>query len=928
MTTRIEDQRFVVGIDLGTTNCAVAYVDLEAEESAGNRIRLFKIPQLTGPGQVNRLPLLPSFLYIPGKYDIAEDAIIQLWAGQDENVVGTYAREQGALVPDRLVSSAKSWLCHSNVDRRARILPWGATAQISKVSPVSATAAYLKHIRFAWNAAWGPDESLHLENQLVVITVPASFDEIARDLTLEAAQTAGLNTTVLLEEPLAAFYSWLMLHEKNWNQFVQPGELILICDVGGGTTDFTLIILKDVEGSPRFERIAVGDHLILGGDNIDLALARQVETQLTGHSRSMSTDRWKALSHQCRQAKEIILSGSAKAFTITLMGEGGRLIADTQRVELTEAAVAQSVLEGFFPNTNGQTLLSATGRKGITEFGLPYEPEPAITTHMKGFLDKHRDEVAKILQRPGAAPDLILFNGGSLKPPAIRQRIRESLQQLYQETDSDRPRVLASRDLEQAVAFGAAYYGLVKIGHGVRVGSGSPRSFYLGVARTETEQRAAESREVVCVVERGLDEGSTIDLENKSFDVLANQPVAFDIFSSSYRSGDRHGNLIILDDTFTELPPLKTVIKYGKKGIQRTIPVKIEAEYTEVGTLAVWCRSRISDHRWKLQFQLRDTTSPAPVSDMQVLELAVVEAAQNYLHQVLSGDDKSEVQMLAKKLGRIVELPRDEWPLGFIRGLADNLLDLVSIRRKGPDFESGWMNIVGFCLRPGIGEGLDKQRMQRLWKLYKGGPVFDKNPRVRLEWWIMWRRVAAGLTSGQQRQCFQNLSTIFFGSKKSLKKVTPQERLEIWMFIANLEKLYSQDKIRLGRQLLTEISLKKLKAQQLWSLSRLAARDLLYGTDDRTIPPAEAYSWIEQLMGYVGSNPNQIGRTISQMARKTGDRARDVDEEMRTQVLDWMKSHNLADEMKRRVTEIMPLAPQDQTAMFGESLPQGIILSD
>jgi molecular chaperone DnaK (HSP70) len=928
MTTNIEDQRFIVGIDLGTTNCAAAYLDLEEEKSAGKGIRIFKIPQLTGPGQVNRLALLPSFLYIPGEYDIAEDAVVQLWADPEENVVGAYARDQGALVPDRLVSSAKSWLCHSNVDRRARILPWGATAQVPKISPVAATAAYLKHIRLAWNAAWGPDENLHLENQLVVLTVPASFDEIARELTLEAAKTAGINTAVLLEEPLAAFYSWLMLHEKNWREFVQPGELILICDVGGGTTDFTLIVLKDVEGSPRFERIAVGDHLILGGDNIDLALARQVETQLTGQRRSMSTDRWKALCHQCRQAKETILSGSATAFTITLMGEGGRLIADTQRVELTEDAIAKTVLEGFFPTTADKTMSSAAGRKGITEFGLPYEPEPAITQHMKGFIDKHWDEVGKTLQQRSSTPDLILYNGGSLKPTVIRQRIRAALQQWYHEPDSERPRVLESHDLDLAVAFGAAYYGLVRIGHGVRVGSGSPRSYYLGVARTETGQAQAESRVVMCVVERGLDEGSTIHLENKSFDVLANRPVAFDIFSSSYRSGDRLGDLVEVNDAFTELPPLQTVIQYGKKGIQRAIPVKIEAEYTEVGTLAIWCRSRISEHRWKLHFQLRNMNASAPATDNQILELSVVEAAQNHLRRVLTGDDKTEVQKLIKKLGRTVDLSRDDWPLGFIRNIADDLLDLVSIRSKGPDFESGWMNLLGFCLRPGIGEGLDQQRMQQLWKLYKSGPVFARNPRVRLEWWIMWRRVAAGLTHGQQRQFFLNLSTIFFGSRKSSSKVTPQERLEIWMFAANLEKLYSQDKIRLGQQLLAEISFKKLKAQHLWALSRLAARDLLYGTADRTIPPAEAYRWIEQLMGYIGPNPNSVGRTISQMARKTGDRARDINEEMRTRVLDWMENRNLADDMKCRVREIMPLAPQDQNAMFGESLPQGIILRD
>ncbi len=367
MTTPLVDQRFVIGIDLGTTNCAVAYVDLEDQKPQDRGIRIFKIPQLTGPGQVNPLPLLPSFLYIPGAYDVAEDAIVRLWAAdQEEDVVGAFARDQGALVPDRLISSAKSWLCHSNVDRRAPILPWGAAAQVSKLSPVATTAAYLKHIRLAWNAAWGPEEERHLENQIVVLTVPASFDEVARELTLEAAKAAGINTAILLEEPLAAFYSWVMRHEKNWRAFVQPGELILVCDIGGGTTDFTLILLKDAEGSPRFERIAVGDHLILGGDNIDLALAHQVESRLAGKRRAMSTDSWKALCHQCRQGKEAILSGSADAFTVTLMGEGGRLIADTQRVELTEALIAQTVLDGFFPIAADKPLPAALAASRVS----------------------------------------------------------------------------------------------------------------------------------------------------------------------------------------------------------------------------------------------------------------------------------------------------------------------------------------------------------------------------------------------------------------------------------------------------------------------------------------------------------------------------------------------------------------------------------
>ena len=926
MTTDIADHRFIIGIDLGTTNCAVSYVDLLAKGSTTKRIRIFKIPQMTGSGEVNRLPVLPSFLYIPGEFDISREAIVELWEGAESNFAGAFARDHGAQVPARLVSSAKSWLCHANVDRQARILPWGADKEVPKVSPVMATAAYLKHIRMAWNDLWGPDDSLLLENQLIIATVPASFDEVARELTLEAAKLGGLNNVILLEEPLAAFYSWLMRHEKDWQDFVQTGELILVCDVGGGTTDFTLIILREAEGSPRFERIAVGDHLILGGDNIDLALARRVETGLTGPRRSMSTNRWKALCHQCRQAKETILGGSAETFKVTLMGEGSRLIAGTLSAELGQDEVIDTILEGFFPLVAAETAANTAGRKGITEFGLPYEQEPAITRHLGRFLEQHRDDIFQTLQRQSSAPDLILYNGGSLRPAKIQQRIRAALRHWYRETDSERPRVLENPDPDLAVALGAAYYGLVKVGEGVRVGSGSPRGYYLGIARSETVEQDAQDMEAICVVERGLEEGSTIGLKDNAFEVLTNQPVSFDLYSSSYRSGDRHGDVIRVDDSFAVLPPLQTMIQYGKKGHRKTIPVKIEAEYTELGTLALWCRSRISDHRWKLQFQLRDTPVPEVVADAQILEASVTEDALSYVRDVLSGNDKQQAEKLVKGIGGIVDLPRSEWPLGFIRTLTDELLALLQIRKKGPIFESIWMNLLGFCLRPGIGEGFDPQRMRQLWRLYQSGAASARHQRVRLEWWIMWRRVAAGLTPGQQRQFFQDVSVFLLGKKGEIKKITPQEHLEIWMAVANMEKLYYKEKIELGRKLLAVTSAKKLKAQHLWALSRLGSRELLYGPADRVIPPAEVADWIDQLIGYSWSNPNTVGRTVSQLARKTGDRSRDLDDKIQAAVLDWMAQNDMPEDRKQRVREIVPLAYQDRDAMFGESLPQGIIL--
>ena len=620
----LDDQRYIIGIDLGTTNSAAAYVDLQAQEGGDKRIKLFPIPQMTGPGEVSRLPVLPSFLYIPGDYDISKESLSDDWTGDDHTFAGAFARDHGAKVPARLVSSAKSWLCHANADRKAPILPWGTSAEVQKVSPVYATAAYLKHIRRAWNQAHRQEEAW-LQDQVVIITVPASFDEVARELTLEASAMAGMGPVILLEEPLAAFYSWLMANERQWDQFVKPNELVLVCDVGGGTTDFTLIYLREVDdGSPRFERIAVGDHLILGGDNIDLALARHIELQFSHKQHSAGGDRWKNLCHQSRQAKEALLEGKAESSKITLMGTGSQLIAGTLAATLKREDATRLVLDGFFPLAAAGPQICGSQRKGITEFGLPYEQEPAVTRQLGWFLEQHRQDVANLLNKERPEPDVILFNGGSLKPAVIQERIRDAVRHWFGQPDEQLPRVLQNPDLDLAVALGAAYYGLVKLGHGVRVGSGSPRAYYLGVAKKSDEHGRAEPNQALCIVERGLEEGSDIEMQSHRFEVLANQPVSFEIYSSSYRSGDRCGDLVTVDDTLTALPPIQTVIQYGKKGAQTQIPIHIAARYTELGTLALWCQSLISSHRWQLQFHLRSLATAAEVADQEIFDAEVV----------------------------------------------------------------------------------------------------------------------------------------------------------------------------------------------------------------------------------------------------------------------------------------------------------------
>ncbi|MBS3809144.1 MAG: Hsp70 family protein [Desulfobacterales bacterium] len=918
---------FIIGIDLGTTNSAVSVVDLRIEPGNDKGIRLFEIPQLTGAGEITEMQVLPSFCYLPGKYDVDPETIRLPWDGNEipSRVVGTFARDHGAKVPNRLVSSAKSWLCHGRADRRAKILPWGAGEGVEKLSPVEATAEYLRHIRSAWNHDQ-TDEDLYFENQYLIITVPASFDEVARDLTLEAAKTAGLYDVILLEEPLAAFYSWLIQHENNWRDFIAPGELVLVCDVGGGTTDFTLITLQETEATPRFERIAVGDHLILGGDNIDQALAGHVEKQF-GKGANLTADRWKTLCYLCRQAKENILSQGKERETITMMGEGSKLIGGTLTAEIEKSTLEQIVLEQFFPPADRVEKKQPAGQShGVSGFGLPYEPDSAITRHLGLFLEKHWADVENFLGSRSPFPDLILFNGGSLKAWAVRERIREAVRGWFNQDDENRPRVLENRNLDVAVALGASYYGLVKFGRGVRVGSGSPRSYYLGIESPHSSDQ--QSKQAVCVVERGIEEGSRIALTDRRFEVLANRPVSFDLFSSSYRSGDRTGDLVTVDETMTRLPPIQTVIQFGRKGVQTAIPIQVEAEYTETGVLELWCRSLSTDHRWQLRFQLRQIEHQPGVSETEVFDSNIVQEAISAVDSAFSPDaPESALSALVKTISDIIGRSRDDWPLSFLRNIADALLERVDRRKFSPGHEHRWLNLTGFCLRPGFGDGLDSRRIKSLWKIYKTGVIFKKNQQALAEWWILWRRVAGGLTAGQQRQFAQDLRQLLRPKKGVKVKVPPQERLEMWMALANMELFASGEKAAWGDALVSEITPKRSKPQQFWALSRIGARELLYGPVDRVVPPDKAAQWADFLMEQQWKNPAAAADALARICRKTGDRSRDLDEEVMGRVIEWLESRGM-EKQARVVKTVAPFEKAEETSMFGESLPAGLILHE
>lgn len=939
--------RYIIGIDLGTTNSAVAYVDLNRKGSDRRRIQFLEVPQLIAPGEVGRRPVLPSFLYLPGPYELPRESIELPWAPHRQYAVGEFAREQGSLVPGRLVSSAKSWLCHAGVDRTRAILPWGTDTDVKKVSPVEASARYLQHIREAWNEIKARGrEGYRLEEQLIVLTVPASFDEIARELTISAAREAGLNRVVLVEEPLAAFYAWLSEHESDWQERMNPGQLILVCDVGGGTTDFTIVAIREGEKGLRFDRLAVGDHLMLGGDNMDLALARHIEIKLLGQPGKLDTKKWYQLWHQCRKAKEVLLGNATEpssSFDITIMGTGGKLIADTLKSSLTLEQVREMIIEGFFPHVSLQEAPKGGRRTGLTEWGLPYVQDAAVTRHLAAFWQRFGKLLSDETGRSILYPDFVLFNGGALTPASIRQRIMDVVKRWFEEDAGPEwtPEELENPRPELSVAVGAAYYGLVRLGEGVRIGAGSPRAYYVEVAEQDEQAEEEESFRAVCLIARGTEEGFEQKLVQPAFQVLTNQPVAFQLYSSSTRLGDRMGDVVALsEDEISVLPPIRTALRFGKKGAAQLLPVKLMVHLTEIGTLELWCESQQTPHRWQLQFDVRQEGEPEVVPNQgETLDADIIGQAQQKIDATFRGGEsisQNPPERLVKELTAILDLGKEKWPTSLIRKLADSLIESKEGRSLTPQHEARWLNLLGYCLRPGFGDPVDEWRLKEVWKLYPQGIQFQRQAQNRSEWWIFWRRVAGGLTAGQQWHIYQQLSPTLQpaqtrkkkGSKKAVKGFTVQEEIEVWMMLANFERLPADTKIELGNMLLGKIIRGKPKPQELWALGRFGARIPFYGPLDQIIPSNKAVEWIDLLLSMNLPATEPMARAFLQLARQTGDRERDVPAEKRDYLVGWLAQLPHSDRFTEALTQPETvLQSQEQDWVFGESLPSGLILS-
>ncbi|MDX8121349.1 Hsp70 family protein [Janthinobacterium sp. GMG2] len=909
---------FLVGIDLGTTNTVVAYAkanDAQAE------INLFAIEQLVAPGEVGARPLLPSLRYHPAAGELAAGDLQLPWPQQDleHAVLGTLARQLGAQVPGRLVSSAKSWLSHANVDRQAPILPWGADADVAKVSPVAASASYLAYVRAAWNHRF---PHAPLEEQELVLTIPASFDEGARALTLEAARMAGLPTLRLVEEPQAAFYDFLQRRRATLRDDLADTRRILVCDVGGGTTDFSLIdVAFDDDGEPQLTRSSVGNHLILGGDNMDLALAHLVETRMAAGNEGgmkLSAARLSQLMERCRAAKELLLSHDApESATVTLLGAGSRLIGGSRSADVTREEVAAMVVDGFFPKVElGDT--AKKGRAGIVEFGLPYAQDAAITRHLASFLQQHQ----------GALPDTLLLNGGVFRADALARRLAETLAHWRGAPLT----ILHNDNPDVAVARGAVAYALARRGQAPRIGGGSPRSYFLVLGETGKDHRA------VCILPRGSASGEEIRLTERLFALRLGRPVRFHLATSLFEAGTppQLGEIVDLDaGEYLRLPPLASVLQ-AESGDKRDITVQLATVMTEVGTLEVHCVAEAdAGQRWLLEFQLRAGKEEQGDGEAQAVSPRIKEAIEK-IERIFGGKaqkvDTKEVRQLRQHLERGLG-GRESWDTPLLRQLFDALMLRARGRRRSAEHERVWLNLTGYCLRPGYGDTLDPWRIEQLWALFDTGVQHHKDNQVCAEWWTLWRRVAGGLSTEQQLRLLDDFAFNLQAdaAQRGSRPVTLVNGSDVDMLRlgASLERIPGAYKAEVGAWLIKRLEKAGREAADtntLWALARVGARQPFHGSAHEVVDSATVAEWLHVLLALDWKKTEPAAFAATHLARMTGDRSRDIGDELRATILARLKAVGAPPLWQAMVSEVTQLDEANTKRMLGEALPPGLKL--
>lgn len=962
--------RFVVGIDLGTTNCAVAYVDTQG---ASKRVQTFRIDQMIDANTTAASDTLPSFHYQLMESEVTGIDRKHLFSSNNTaSIVGVMARQRGADLPGRSIASAKSWLCHKMVDRESDLLPWGGDEDVFKISPVEASRRYLEHIRRCWDRSF-PQHPLR--DQDTVVTLPASFDEIARRLTITAAKQSGIERLFLIEEPQAAFYAWLERNAETWTDKLKQGQTILVCDIGGGTTDFTLIrvtratthganlkseetdisrvVEQELQSSFGLHRVAVGEHLMLGGDNLDIALAKfaeQLFCESSGQSK-LTARQWDVLKSQCRNAKERFLSDAPpKEIAIHFPSMGSRLIGNLQSVNLELQKARNILLDGFF----GRVTLDshpAPQAEGFQEFGLPYATEPNVNKHLAEFLWEHRkagrtEEQSNESDLKLARPDWILFNGGVLESAQVRDAIVEQIASWFASTETDwKPGCLEGNRLDLAVAQGAAYYGLVRRGEGVKIDATLARTYYLQVNQSPPQ--------AICIMPSSAHPGERYDLKDKVFDLAIGEPVRFQLYSSSTRLTDQPGELLEIDPTtMSPLPPLQTVLKMDNKKTKRAVPVKLEIELTEIGTLQAnittvesidlpvgnpedmpTAPNAENSHRWLLEFEARSSTDNAKTIGVAA-DLETLGRVRQAVMSVFGGEQMVAPKDATSKLAELIGKKRQDWEPAVLREIWSGLMQYADYRKKSPAHEARWMNLIGWCLRPGFGYPADDWRVSETWRSVHNKLVHRTAENLS-ETLVLWRRISGGFTPGQQKALYQDLwprvrSTLLGGSGASLNSNVLNEYLRL---IGSLEWIDIADKAFVAQQLLDALGRKKnhsMAGPMLWTLARLGSRVPIYANLQMIVSARLIAAWTEQLLEQEKhlpvSNLSAMSLCLTLWCRFTGDRYRDVDANLRSRVVKWMASKNVSNQQLEIVQRGGDLTTDDAATVLGEALPLGFSL--
>lgn len=905
--------RYSIGIDLGTSNCALCYVDSLATDKTP---RILQIPQYHSLHSISENELLPSFLELHDRAptDKNDRQVSLPCFAEPESIAGHLAREKSIEAPERTVSSAKSWLASSHINSRSRILPWGSALHELKISPLEATARYLSHLKYCWdNALAGANPAYKLENSEVTVTVPASFDESAIALTLEAAAIAGYPPRIrILEEPQAAFYHWLERHELCSLGENLPAERVisvLVVDVGGGTTDLSLFHYQP--GSNSVKRISVSEHILLGGDNMDLAIAHLFESAA---GFSPDARQWSILVNQCRRIKEEIFSSelplTEKAeISITLPGSGSDLFAEAENLTLDRGKITKLILDGFFPACE-PTAKATKISTALRDLGLNYAADTAITRHIAEFI-------------AGAEINALLFTGGALSPEPLQKRLIEIIASWQTHT----PQVLKNDSCHLAVARGAAFF-CHQVSHGRRLISGGlPHALYLAIH----SGRRGDIEQLLCLAPYGSEPGFTSRLSKHDLSLRVNEAVRFSCYSSSNRHKDKPGEFINPDVfNFHKLPEMKTtLVSENLTNRGATVSVYLECEIDELGRLRIYCVSRDNPgQRWQLTFDLEQNSNDSPTTSVdrfrkfdRTILPQVTEALLDVFGKKTRNDARYNAKTLQKGLESLLDLPRDEWPTELLRNIWDTLAPAMGRKGRSLPHELCWLTLAGLALRPGFGAEGDIIRINEAWKLYQVGISHPKETRATVQWWIFWRRVAGGLSPEQQQIMFRDAEKSLSGASN----ISPEQLLTL----CSLEKLPPTEKLALLKHAQRFFSKNQIAASAYYSaLARLLTRVPFQADSSTVLPATDIEDTISDMLGTTPPAPatSAYCSALARISRLTGERTLDLPHSMRQQVIEKLLALGFPAEHTRTISEIVAVQDKDRQDYFGESLPAGLIL--